>query len=250
MTAAYAPIVSVTLNWPKFEAVLFDLDGVLTPTADLHERAWSALFADDGFGPEDYLAHVDGKPRYDGVRAFLAARGVDLPWGDPTDLPGRSTVCALGNLKNTLFDDLLRTEGVEPYPGSAAVLDLLVGAGVAAAVVSSSKNAVRVLAAAGLADRFEIVVDGIVAEASALAGKPRPDTFLDAADRLGVPPRRTVVVEDAVSGVTAGVAGDFGLVVGVDRGGNRSALSAAGADLVVDDLADTLGRPNGAGDRR
>ncbi|MFZ9042481.1 MAG: HAD family hydrolase [Ilumatobacteraceae bacterium] len=233
--------MSVTLNWSKFDAVLFDLDGVLTPTAELHERAWSALFADHGFGPVDYLTHVDGKPRYDGVHSFLAARGIDVPWGDPADPPGRSTVCALGNLKNSMFDDLLRSDGVTPYAGSTAVLALLAATGVPAAVVSSSKNATRVLAAAGLGTRFEVVVDGLVAEATGLAGKPDPETFLHAADLIGAAPEHSVVVEDAASGVTAGVAGGFGLVIGVDRGGNRRALLGCGADVVVDDLADTLG---------
>lgn len=249
MMTTYAPTVSVTVNWTKFDAVLFDLDGVLTPTAELHERAWADLFADDGFGPADYLAHVDGKPRYDGVEAFLVSRDVHLPWGDPSDPPGRSTVCALGNLKNDLFDRRLRAKGVEPYPGSIAVLDLLADRGVSAAVVSSSKNASRVLTAAGLGNRFDVVVDGLVAEASSLPGKPRPDTFLRAADLLGVGASRSIVVEDAVSGVTAGVAGGFGLVIGVDRGGHRSALIDSGADLVVDDLADTLGGSDRHGER-
>jgi beta-phosphoglucomutase family hydrolase len=249
MTGAYARSVSVTLNWMKFDAVLFDLDGVLTPTADLHRRAWAELFADDGFGPTDYLEHVDGKPRYDGVASFLEARGRDLEWGSPSDPPGRSTVCALGNLKNEMFNDLLDRDGVEAYPGSSAVLDHLATAEVAAAVVSSSENARRVLTAAGLDTRFEVVVDGRTAATASLAGKPRPDTFVHAARLLGVAPDRTIVVEDAVSGVRAGATGGFGLVVGVDRGGNREGLLTAGADLVVDDLADTLGAPSRGGTR-
>ena len=240
MTATYARSVPVTINWSKFAAVLFDLDGVLTPTAELHERAWAELFSDLGFGPADYLTYVDGKPRYEGVRSFLDARGVGLEWGDATDPPGRTTVCAMGNLKDEIFNDLLDRNGIAPYVGSCAVLDALVVAGVAAAVVSSSKNARKVLAAAGLAGRFDVIVDGTTAVAESLRGKPQPDTFVFAARSLDADPSRSVVVEDAVSGVQAGVGGGFGLVVGIDRGGNRAALLTAGADIVVDDLADTL----------
>jgi beta-phosphoglucomutase-like phosphatase (HAD superfamily) len=180
--------------------VLFDLDGVITPTADIHEHAWAALFARWDFASSDYLTYVDGKPRYDGVRSFLHSRGVDLPWGDPTDPPGDGTVCAMGNRKNDLFNEVLDRDGVEPYPGTLAVLDLLDAHGVPQAIVSSSKNARAVLAAAGMTDRFPAVVDG----------------------------------------VAAGVAGGFALVLGVDRGGNRAALVEAGAHLVVTDLVETL----------
>lgn len=232
--------MGTVIDWPTYRAVLFDLDGVVTPTAAIHERAWAELFAEHAFTNDDYLRHVDGKPRYDGVRSFLQSRGIELPWGDPSDPPGDDTVCALGNRKDTLFNALLRRDGIDPYPGTLAVLDLLEASGVAAAIVSSSKNTRTVLAAAGLADRFGVIVDGVTAAAEGLAGKPRPDVFLRAAELLGVRAGDSVVVEDASSGVEAGVAGGFGLVVGVDRGGNRAALADAGADVVVDDLADTL----------
>lgn len=229
------------VDWERFDAVLFDLDGVVTPTAVVHERAWAELFAPWGFTQQDYLTYVDGKPRYDGVQSFLASRGIELPWGDPTDPPGTATVCALGNRKNALFNDVLDRDGVEPYPGTLRVMAVLDAAGIPQAIVSSSKNARAVLHAAGLDDRFPVIVDGIVAAAERLPGKPAPDTFLRAAELLGVAPDRAAVVEDASSGVAAGRAGGFALVLGVDRGGNAEALAAAGADLVVGDLADTLG---------
>lgn len=228
------------MDWGSHRAVLFDLDGVVTPTASVHERAWSELFARWGFTADDYLAHVDGKPRYDGVRDFLASRGVVLPDGDPSDPPGTDTVCALGNRKNALFNEILDRDGVDPYPGTLAVVELLDRLGVAQAIVSSSQNARPVLAAAGLTGRFPHVVDGITARDQNLEGKPAPAMFLHAAELVGAPPRTCVVVEDAVSGVAAGAAGGFALVLGVDRGGNRAALLANGADLVVDDLAETL----------
>jgi beta-phosphoglucomutase family hydrolase len=233
--------VGQEIDWGAFEAVLLDLDGVITPTAEVHQRAWASLFADYDYTDADYLAHIDGKPRYDGVRTFLASRGIALPEGDPTDPPGDDTVCALGNRKDATFNALLDAEGIEPYPGTMAVLDLLDSLDTPQAVVSSSKNARRVLHAAGLGDRFGVVVDGIVAAEHALPGKPEPDTFLHAAGLLGAAPAATAVVEDAVSGVAAGRAGGFALVLGIDRGGNREALAGAGAHLVVDDLAETLG---------
>jgi beta-phosphoglucomutase family hydrolase len=228
------------LDWLTFDAVLFDLDGVITPTAEVHQRAWAALFARWDFTSNDYLTYVDGKPRYEGVQSFLRARGVDLPWGDPTDPPGDDTVCAMGNRKNDVFNDVLARDGVDPYPGTLALLDLLDAHGIAQAIVSSSKNARTVLAAAGMTDRFPVVVDGLTAAAEGLRGKPDPAMFERAADLLDVAPAAAVVVEDASSGVAAGAAGRFGLVLGVDRGGNRDALEAAGAHIVVDDLAETL----------
>lgn len=228
------------VDWERYGAVLFDLDGVVTPTASIHERAWGELFAPWGFTQQDYLTYVDGKPRYDGVQSFLASRGVELPWGDPADPPGDGSVCALGNRKNDLFNDVLDRDGVEPYPGTMGVLAVLDAAGVRQAIVSSSKNARTVLRAAGLEDRFPVIVDGVVATAERLPGKPAPDTFLRAAELLGARPDEAVVVEDASSGVAAGRAGEFALVLGVDRGGNAEALAAAGADLVVGDLAETL----------
>lgn len=227
-----------------FDAVLFDLDGVLTPTAEVHMHAWRAmfvqLFADWGITPEysdaDYFMSLDGKKRYDGVAALLRQRDVEVPWGSPDDEPDAETVCGIGNRKNVIFAQILREEGVEPYPGSVRLLDLLRDAGVPVAVVSSSKNAVEVLTAAKLLDRFPIIVDGVVAENENLPSKPAPDVFLVAAERLGVSPARVAAIEDAISGVASAAAGNFALVVGVDRGTGAAALVAAGAHLVVDDL--------------
>jgi beta-phosphoglucomutase family hydrolase len=235
------------VRWDQYDAVLFDLDGVLTPTADVHQRAWTTMFDEflvprglPPFSDADYLAFVDGKPRFDGVRSFLASRGIVLPEGDPDEAPGEGSVAALGNRKNALFQSVLRDEGIAPYAGSLRLLDHLAGLGTKVAVVSSSRNAREVLAASGLTERFPVVADGVVAAEEGIAGKPAPDLFLAAAKRLGVDPAVTVVVEDAVSGVAAGRAGDFGLVVGVDRGAGHDALRAQGADIVVDDLAELL----------
>jgi beta-phosphoglucomutase family hydrolase len=238
-------------SWLDFDGVLFDLDGVITPTAEIHESAWAELFRGEGFADYshgDYLAFIDGRPRYDGVRAFLASRGVTLPEGSPTDAPGSETVCALGNRKNALFNVVLDRDGISPYPGSQATLDFLAAHAVPAGVVSSSKNALPVLAAAGLAARFEVVIDGLVAVAESIAGKPAPDTYLLGAQRLGLDPRRAVVVEDAVSGVAAGAAGGFAVVVGVNRGAGAETLLAHGATFVVDDLSDiAMSWPNDSG---
>ena len=233
---------------PGARAVLFDLDGVLTPTADVHMRAWEQLFTDvlsahDSQAPytdADYFDHVDGKPRSDGVRDLLAARGITVPEGSPDDAPGAETVNGLGTRKNLIFASILDSEGVQPYPGSVPLLDVLAERGVAVAVVSSSRNAPAVLAAAGIADRFDVVVDGNVAAKAGLHGKPAPDTFLHAAQLLGVPPASCVVVEDAVSGVQAGAAGGFAMVVGVDRGAGEQVLRDAGADVVVRDVGELL----------
>lgn len=227
------------IDWAGFDAVLFDLDGVLTPTAEVHEHAWAELFAEHDFTTADYLAHVDGKPRYDGVRSFLASRGITLPEGTPDDPPGDDTVCAMGNRKNRVFNEIIERDGIEPYPGSMRLLEHLDALGVRQAVVSSSKNARTVLAAAGLGDRFPHVVDGSTAAAEGIRGKPAPDMFLRAAELLGAPPERSVVVEDAVSGVQAGAAGPFGLVLGVDRAGTGD-LAEHGADVVVTDLGETV----------
>lgn len=228
------------VDWSAYSAVLFDLDGVITPTAAVHEKAWARLFEPWDYTTQDYLTYIDGKPRYDGVRSFLASRDVSIPEGDPADPPGNDTICALGNKKNDLFMSIVQSDGVAPYPGSVAVLDALDQLGTPQAIVSSSRNARPVLAAAGMADRFKHVIDGVVAAETGLAGKPAPDMFLRAADLLVADPAASVVVEDATSGVAAGVAGGFGLVLGVDRGGNRQALIEHGASLVVDDLSQTL----------
>jgi beta-phosphoglucomutase family hydrolase len=228
------------VDWASFGAVLFDLDGVVTPTAEIHERAWADLFAPWAFDGNDYLTYVDGRPRYEGVKTFLASRGVELPWGDPSDPPGDDTVCALGNRKDQMFNAVLARQGIAPYPGTMRVMDVLDRAGIPSAIVSSSKNARPVLQAAGIADRFAVVVDGVVAVDQRLAGKPDPAMFVFAAESVGIAPANAVVVEDASSGVASGRAGAFALVVGVDRGGNRKALVAAGADIVVEDLEETL----------
>lgn len=236
------------------EAVLFDLDGVLTPTAEVHMLAWGSMFGDflaarggqRPYAEQDYFDFIDGKPRYDGVRSFLESRGIELPEGDITDPAEADTVGGLGNRKNLVFAHILETEGVQPYPGSVDFLNLLDRSATLVAVVSSSRNAPAVLAAAGLADRFEVVIDGKVANAVGLLGKPSPQTFLHAAQLLGVSKEKAAVVEDAISGVEAGRAGDFGLVVGVDRGVGADRLRQAGADLVVGDLAELV--PTG-GDR-
>jgi len=236
------------VDWTSFGAVLFDLDGVITPTAEIHERAWAALFEPWGFTGDDYLRYVDGKPRYDGVQSFLVSKGVDLPWGDPSDPPGDTTVCALGNRKNDMFNDVLGRDGIALYPGTERVLDLLDAHRVPQAIVSSSKNARTVLDAAGLSARFPVVVDGVTAVTAGLAGKPDPAMFHHAADQLDIDRDRCIVVEDATSGVAAGAAGGFAFVLGVDRGGNAQALLDAGADLVVDDLGHTLTAPPGSAD--
>lgn len=237
------------VQWDNYDAALFDLDGVLTPTAQVHMSAWARMFTDfltsrgvsQPYTEADYFAHIDGRPRYEGVAALLASRGIELPQGSPEDPASAQTVCGLGNRKNDLFTQVLRTEGISAYAGSLALLDHLEQVGVKMAVVSSSKNAPEVLRAAGIADRFPIVVDGAVALGQGLPGKPHPDTYTYAATQLGVPSARSVVLEDAVSGVQAGAAGDFGLVVGVDRGAGAESLRQHGAEVVVSDLAELIG---------
>ena len=242
------------MDWDDYRAVLFDLDGVITPTAEVHMRAWAAMFTafldeqgvDAPYTDQDYFDHVDGKPRYDGVRDFLASRGITLPEGTPTDTghPDEpATVCGLGNRKNDAFGEVLREEGVDAYPGSLALMAQLRASGMKMAIVSSSKNAPDVLAAAGVADYFPVVVHGGIAAERGIPGKPAPDTYQEAARELGVPEDTAVVVEDATSGVAAGAAGDFGLVIGVDRGVGADALLAAGADVVVADLAELVSAP-------
>lgn len=237
------------VDWDQYDAALFDLDGVVTPTAEVHMRAWAAMFNDylaalpatAGVGQapytdQDYFDYVDGKPRYDGVRTFLLARGIALPEGDPSDAPEAETVAGLGNRKNRYFGKVLAEEGVQAYPGSVRLLDALRERGMPMAIVSSSRNAPAVLAAAGVTDYFQTVMHGGVAAERQLSGKPAPDTFLAAAADLGATAERSVVLEDAISGVQAGAAGGFGLVIGVDRGAGAAALTEAGADVVVADL--------------
>jgi len=237
-------------------AVLFDLDGVLTDTASVHAAAWKETFDDllsryDGEAVsdedrrpfdahDDYDDYVDGKPRLDGVRDFLASRHIHLPEGSPDDPASRLSVHGVGRRKNELVLRRIHDGGVEAYPGSVRYLRAAEQAGLRRAVVSSSSNCADVLAAAGIAELLEERVDGKVAAAAELPGKPAPDTYLEAARRLGVDPAAAAVVEDALSGVEAGRAGHFGFVVGVDRVGQADALVAHGADRVVADLAELL----------
>jgi beta-phosphoglucomutase family hydrolase len=230
-------------------ACLFDMDGVLTETATVHAAAWKEMF--DAFlerrGAEppfdevrDYDDYVDGKPRYDGVRGFLESRGIELPEGSPGDPPDAETVCGLGNRKNELVQKLIRERGVKPFDGSVRFVRAARDAGLRTAVVSSSANTHEVLDAAGIADLFETVVDGHSIDERHLHGKPAPDSFLAAAQDLGVPPDEAAVFEDALAGVEAGRAGRFGCVVGVNRADAADALREHGADVVVDDLAELL----------
>ncbi|MGC1206681.1 MAG: HAD-IA family hydrolase [Ornithinimicrobium sp.] len=236
------------MKWDDYDAALFDLDGVLTPTAEVHMHAWAQMFTEfladypgqSAYSDQDYFDHVDGKPRYEGVATFLASRGIELPFGDASDQPGAESVCGLGNRKNAVFTAVLARDGIAPYPGSLQLIDHLETLGVHQAVVSSSKNAPDVLAAAAIAERFPVVVHGGIAAEKGIAGKPQPDTYTYAAEQLGVPTQRCVVFEDAISGVQAGAAGDFGLVIGVDRGAGSDALKSNGADVVVSDLAELI----------
>jgi beta-phosphoglucomutase family hydrolase len=245
----------VTLGLPDgIKACLFDLDGVLTQTAKVHGAAWKQMFDEylrrraerEGeefvaFDPRaDYDKYVDGKPRYDGVRSFLESRGIELPEGSPDDPPTAETVCGLGNRKNELVLKLIEEQGVEPYEGSVRYVQAAVDAGLRRAVVSSSANCRAVLESAGILDRFEEIVDGNTLQERRLNGKPAPDTFLAAAEALSVPASEAAVFEDALSGVEAGRAGSFGIVVGVDRVGQAEALREHGADVVVEDLAELL----------
>ncbi len=233
---------------------LFDLDGVLTQTAKVHDAAWKETFDDylkargkqtgeefKEFDPDhDYDEYVDGKPRYDGVRSFLQSRGIELPEGQPSDPPSAETICGIGNRKNELVLKLIKEQGVQAYEGSVRYVRAARDAGLRRAVVSSSANCKDVLVAAGIDDLFEARIDGIVADEQHLKGKPAPDTFLAGARALGVAPARAAVFEDALAGVQAGRDGDFGYVVGVDRVGQAEALREHGASVVVQDLAELL----------
>jgi alpha,alpha-trehalase len=244
----------------RYDAVIFDLDGVVTQTAAVHAAAWKRLFdayleeraARAGTGPggapdpslrpfdpdADYARYVDGKPRYDGVRDFLASRDIELPMGDPSDPPERETVCGLGNRKNAFFNDEVREHGVKTFPSTIELIRQLHAAGIKVGLMSSSKNTAMVLDVTGTTDLFAVRVDGVVAAEVGLPGKPDPAMYLETARRLGVEAARSVVVEDALSGVEAGRRGGFALVIGVDRLGQAAALAEAGADVVVDDLAE------------
>jgi beta-phosphoglucomutase family hydrolase len=235
-----------------FDAAIFDMDGVVTRTVELHAAVWKDLFdaylheresrgepAQPPFDlKEDYLAYVDGKPRAEGARSFLAARGITLPYGDASDPPTRETVCGLGNRKDVLFERRLRAEGAGSYAATVALIEELRSSGIRTALVTSSRHGREVLESAGVMPLFEVILDGADALELGLKGKPDPDIFLTAAERLGTEPRRCIVFEDAMAGVQGGRAGGFGLVIGIDRGDNRRALLASGADLVVSDLSE------------
>jgi beta-phosphoglucomutase family hydrolase len=235
-------------------ACLFDLDGVLTQTATVHAAAWKEMFDRDlreraalggerfvAFDPvADYDRYVDGKPRDDGVRSFLASRGIELPLGDPSDPTTAETIFGLGNRKNGIVLRMIRDQGVQAYDGSVRYARATRDAGLRNAVVSSSTNCRQVLSAAGITDLFERQIDGVMADREHLKGKPAPDTFLAGARALGVEPSQAAVFEDALAGVEAGHRGGFGFVVGVDRVGRADALLEHGAHIVVSDLADLL----------
>jgi alpha,alpha-trehalase len=234
-----------------YDAAVFDLDGVVTRTASVHAIAWKKAFDSflekratehgEAFVPfdikRDYLEYVDGRPRYEGVKSFLESRGIELPFGDPSDPPSSATVTGLGNSKNEAFRQHIKEQGADVYQPAVALILSLRQAGLKVGLVTSSKNGPLILEATGLEDLFDVVVDGGTTAELGLKGKPHPDSFLEASRRLGIGPRRTVLFEDALTGVEAGRAGGFALVVGVDRHGDaEAAMLEAGADLVVRDL--------------
>jgi beta-phosphoglucomutase family hydrolase len=234
----------------EFDAVIFDMDGVITDTASVHAAAWKQSFDTylrgrararnepfREFTPADYLAYVDGRPRYKGVQAFLNSRAINLEYGSSGDVPGRETICGLGNQKNSLFN-LLIEDGVKVFDSSIELVRSLRSSGIKVGLATSSKNAAAILSATRTTNLFETVVDGNVSESLGLKGKPEPDIFRAASDNMRVPYGRAVVVEDAVTGVQAGRAGGFALVIGVARSGNEDELRENGADVVVRDLAE------------
>lgn len=235
-----------------YDAVLFDLDGVITTTEKIHCACWKKTFDEflsarasksgEKFIPfsetDDYLEHVDGKPRYEGVRSFLVSRGIELPEGKGNSPPGEQSVFGLGNKKNQLFGETLEKESPGVYEASIALVRRLKQAGFRLAVVSSSRNCRAVMAAAGIENLFEVTVDGVTADEKNLRGKPEPDTFIEAASVLGSEPQKSIVIEDAAAGVAAGASGGFGLVIGVARKRNEDELLLNGADVVVSDLGE------------
>jgi beta-phosphoglucomutase family hydrolase len=251
-TPARQPQTEWAITRDQYDAVLLDLDGVITDTASIHAACWKQMFDEylqkratqrgEAFRPfdpaTDYRLHVDGKPRFDGVRDFLGSRGIRLPEGTPEDLPETDTVGGLGNRKNELVNRVIEDIGVVAYEGSVELIRQLRQRGFKIAVVTSSQNCSAVLRAAKLDALFDIRVDGNTILAEHLAGKPAPDTFLMAAKLLGVEPSRAVVIEDALSGVEAGSNGNFGLVIGVARKGNADELQQHGAHIVVNDLGE------------
>jgi beta-phosphoglucomutase family hydrolase len=243
-----------TVTPDKFDAVLFDLDGVITATARIHASAWKQAFDEilkkraggESFKPFDkhfdYEDYVDGKPRYDGAQSFLESRNIDLPRGNPDDLPDKETVCGIANRKNKLFEEALKKEQVDVFEGTVAWIRWLRQAGIKTAVVSSSKHCEAILQNAGISTLFDARMDGDMADRLNLEGKPAPDTYLKAAEMLGVEAGRAVVVEDALAGVEAGRNGRFGLVIGVDRKHGADLLREHGADIVVTDLQEMISR--------
>ena len=239
-------------NMLNFDAVIFDMDGVITKTAAVHSLAWKKMFDEYLHYREkefaepfhefthagDYLSFVDGRPRYQGVAAFLKSRAINIPFGKPEDEPGKETVCGLGNRKNEFFNRVLEKEGVGIYPSTIKLIQELLGRGVKVGLATSSKNCLPILAKAGITGLFGTRVDGVVSAGLGLRGKPEPDIFTTASDNLGVKPQRAIVVEDAVSGVQAGRKGNFGLVIGVARENNAQELKTNGADFVVADLSE------------
>jgi len=234
----------------SFKAVVFDMDGVITKTALTHAAAWKKMFDEYLLKREkehgepfvefthaaDYLPYVDGKPRYKGVQSFLESRGINIPYGEPSDIPGTETICGLGNRKNYAFNEVLEKEGVEVYPSTVALLIELKKAGIKLGVASSSKNCKPVLERVDLLDIFDTRVDGVVSAELGLHGKPEPDIFTTACDFFGVKYAEAIVVEDAVSGVQAGKKGKFGFTLGIARENNQIELEEAGADFIVEDL--------------
>jgi alpha,alpha-trehalase len=239
-------VIAVVISPDQYDGVIFDMDGVVTDTASVHAAAWRRMFDEflggrtagpnedvRRFTPDDYREYVDGKPRYDGVSAFMAARGIQI---DP------DTVRELGDRKDGYFHELIASDGVRAYGSTVALIRALSDCGIRTGVISASKNSVAVLAAAGVENLFDVRVDGVVMEGLCLPGKPDPAIFREAARRLDVRPDRAVVVEDALAGVTAGRRGGFGLVIGVDRTGHPDELSSHGAVVVVHDLAEVAVR--------
>jgi alpha,alpha-trehalase len=241
-----------TISASRYDAWLFDLDGVVTDTARVHGAAWKKTFDEylekvaerDGvpFVPfeinPDYFEYVDGKPRYDGVDSFLRGRSIELPWGTPDDPPDEETVCGIGNEKNLLFNEILEKRGADIFDSTVSLIRELRRRGLKLAVVTSSKNCTTILKVAELSDLFDVQIDGVVAETEGIPGKPNPDMYLEAAKRLGVAIDHCVVIEDAVSGIQAGRAGNSGLVIGIARHDTPDVLLANGADFVVGDMAE------------
>ena len=240
----------LTVTTKEYDAIVFDLDGVITQTADIHARAWKRMFDDyyakrgerDGkdYGQmdieTDYRIYLDGKPRYDGVQSFLESRDIDLPWGSPEDNPDLETVCGLGNRKNAEYLSVLKEQGVKPFDDAVEIVKKLRETGYKTAIISSSKNCKQVLEAANMLQMFDARIDGQVAAERNIPGKPAPDVFLTAVKDLGLEPSRAIVVEDAPSGVSAGKAGNFKLVIGLARDGKPDVLKTYGADVVLQSL--------------